>query len=46
MLAMVKGTQAASVIEILQKIPRRVRSKVREVTFDMAANMGGPPRIS
>ena len=37
---MVKGTQAASVIEILRKIPKRIRSKVREVTLDMAANMG------
>jgi transposase len=44
LLAMVKGTQAASVIEILRKIPKRIRSKVREVTLDMAANMGGPPR--
>lgn len=41
LLAMVKGTEAASVIEILRKISRRVRSKVREVTLDMAANMGG-----
>lgn len=40
LLAMVKGTEAASVIEILKKIPRRVRCKVREVTLDMAANMG------
>ncbi|WP_369009351.1 transposase [Dyadobacter subterraneus] len=37
---MVKGTEAASVIEILQKIPRRVRCKVHEVTLDMAANIG------
>lgn len=37
---MVKGTQAASVIDILRKIPKRVRSKVREVTLDMAAYMG------
>jgi transposase len=44
LLAMVKGTQAASVIEILRKMPKRIRSKVREVTLDMAANMGGPPR--
>jgi transposase len=36
---MVKGTQAASVIEILRKIPKRIRSKVQEVTLDMAANM-------
>ncbi|WP_374760290.1 transposase [Dyadobacter diqingensis] len=40
LLAMVKGAEAASVIEILRKISRLVRSKVREVTLDMAANMG------
>ncbi|WP_445438774.1 ISAon1 family transposase, partial [Dyadobacter pollutisoli] len=40
LLAMIKGTQAASVIEVLRKIPKRIRSKVREVTLDMAANMG------
>ena len=37
---MVKGTQAGSVIEILRKISKRIRAKVREVTLDMAANMG------
>lgn len=41
LLAMVKGTEATSVIEVLRKISRHVRSKVREVTLDMAANMGG-----
>lgn len=40
LVAMVKGTQAGSVIEVLKKIPKRIRSKVREVTLDMAANMG------
>ena len=39
LVAMVKGTQAGSVIEVLKKIPKRMRSKVREVTLDMAANM-------
>lgn len=38
---MMKGTQASSVIDILRKIPNHIRSKVREVTLDMAANMGG-----
>ena len=41
LIAMVKGTQASSVIEVLRKIPKRIRGKVREVTLDMAANMGG-----
>jgi transposase len=40
LVAMVKGTQAGSIIEILRKIPKRIRSKVREVTLDMAASMG------
>lgn len=40
LVAMVKGTQASSVIEVLRKITKRIRSKVREVTLDMAANMG------
>ena len=40
LVAMVKGTQAGSVIEILRKISKRIRAKVREVTLDMAANMG------
>lgn len=36
---MVKGTKAEEVIEVLRKIPKRLRDKVREVTLDMAANM-------
>nr|WP_229598154.1 transposase [Runella aurantiaca] len=40
LVAMVKGTQASSVIEVLSKISKRIRGKVREVTLDMAANMG------
>ncbi|WP_445508827.1 transposase [Runella rosea] len=40
LVAMVKGTQASSVIDVLSKIPKRIRVKVREVTLDMAANMG------
>ncbi|WP_353722477.1 transposase [Dyadobacter sp. 676] len=35
-----KGTQASLVIEVLRKIPKGIRGKVREVTLDMAANMG------
>lgn len=39
LVAMVKGTQADAVIEVLRKIPKRLRNRVREVTLDMAANM-------
>jgi transposase len=39
LVAMVKGTQADAVIQVLKKIPKRLREKVREVTLDMAANM-------
>jgi len=38
-VAMVKGTQAEDVIDILMKIPQRVRNKVVEVTMDMAPSM-------
>jgi len=39
-IAMVKGTKADSVIKILYKIPLKQRNKVKEVTLDMAGNMG------
>ncbi len=39
-IAMVKGTKADSVIKILHKIPLKQRKKVKEVTLDMAGNMG------
>jgi transposase len=39
LIAMIKGTQADTVIEVLKKIPKRLRDTVREVTLDMAANM-------
>ncbi len=38
-IAMVRGTQADKVIEILQSIPRKIRDKVKEITLDMAASM-------
>lgn len=38
-VAMVKGTVAEEVIEVLMKIPRKIRDKVQEVTMDMAATM-------
>jgi transposase len=39
-IAMVKGTKADAVIKILKKIPLKQRKKVKEVTLDMAGNMG------
>jgi transposase len=39
-IAMVKGTKAETVIKILDKIPLKQRKKVKEVTLDMAGNMG------
>jgi transposase len=38
-VAMVKGTVSSNVIDILMKIPRRLRDKVQEITLDMAASM-------
>ncbi len=37
---MIKGTKAEDVIRILNKISLKQRKKVKEVTLDMAANMG------
>lgn len=39
-IAMVKGTKAEVVIRILHKIPLKLRKKVKEITLDMAGNMG------
>ena len=39
-VAMVKGTKADAVIKVLHKIPLKQRNKVKEVTLDMAGNMG------
>lgn len=38
-VAMVQGTSSDKVIDILQKIPKRIRDKVKEITLDMAASM-------
>lgn len=38
-VAIVAGTKAETVIEVLQKIPERHRKKVAEITLDMAGNM-------
>jgi transposase len=39
LIAMIKGTKAESIIEVLRKIPIHLRKKVKELTLDMAANM-------
>jgi transposase len=38
-IAMIKSTQADKVIEVLQRISKRLRQRVQEVTLDMAAGM-------
>lgn len=39
-VAMVAGTKAETVISVIEKIPLRERNLVREITLDMAGNMG------
>ncbi len=39
LVAMVKGTKAEDVIEVLKTIPLRQRRKVKEITLDMANSM-------
>lgn len=38
-VAIVAGVKAEAVIEILRKIPAKMRRKVKEITLDMAGNM-------
>jgi len=38
-LATIKGTKAEDIIRVLERIPLRLRNKVKEVTMDMAPNM-------
>ena len=44
-IAMVKGTSAEKVSEVLLKLSRRRRFQVREVTLDMASNMAQIARV-
>ena len=37
---MILGTKASSVIDVIEKIPLKKRNLVKEITLDMAANMG------
>ena len=39
LLAVVKGTVSETVISVLERIPQRLRKKVREVTLDLAPTM-------
>ncbi|MGY5254096.1 ISAon1 family transposase [Sphingobacterium spiritivorum] len=39
LLATISGTKAEDIIAVLERIPLRLRNKVREVTMDMAPNM-------
>lgn len=38
-VAMIKGTQAEHIINVLLRIPERLRKQVQEVTIDMAASL-------
>ena len=39
LVAIIAGTQSASIIQTLQSIPLKLRKKVTEITLDMAGNM-------
>jgi transposase len=39
-VAMVAGTKADTVVSVIEKIPLKQRNLVKEITLDMAANMG------
>lgn len=39
-VAMIEGVQSEQVIKILKKLPKEKRERVKEVTLDMAGNMG------
>ena len=39
-VAMVAGTKADKLISVLEKIPLKERNQVKEITLDMAGNMG------
>lgn len=38
-VAVIKGTRSSDVIDILQRIPKILRDKVKEISLDMAASM-------
>lgn len=46
LVAIVKGTDAQSTIEVLKKIPEEKRNEVIEVTLDMAGSMNKTEKVS
>ena len=40
LVAILEGTKSEHIIPLLQKIPLRERNKVKEITLDLASNMG------
>ena len=40
LVAMIKGTDSKKIIEVLNKIPGSTRNNVKEITMEMARNMG------
>ena len=40
LVAILEGTKSDNIIPLLQKIPQRLRNKVKEITLDLAGNMG------
>jgi transposase len=40
LVAMINGTDSKKIIEVLNKIPENIRDTVKEITMDMARNMG------
>ena len=39
-VAILKGTNSDTIIPLLQKLPEKARKKVKEITLDLAGNMG------
>jgi transposase len=39
LVAMIKGTKAEAIIEVIKRIPKRLRQRVEEITLDMAGSM-------
>ena len=46
LIAVINGTDAKSIENVLQKIPQELRNKVKEISMDMAPNMSMAARNS
>lgn len=46
LLASIKGTRSQEIINVLNKLPLKLRNKVKEVTLDMAKNMESAIKLS